>query len=152
MYYWLIALMGLSLIGLVGLGVFYEMRSPSRGRSVVRWWGGAVGVNLLIFIATQVGILLLAMQDAMAQQAVGTAGAAPPEISIGMALSLLAIGLPTAVATVAAGFAVGTVGASALAAISEKPELFGRTLIYLGLAEGIAIYGLVVTILLLGKI
>ena len=36
--------------------------------------------------------------------------------------------------------------------ISEKPEMFGRTLIYLGLAEGIAIYGLVVTILLLGKI
>jgi V/A-type H+-transporting ATPase subunit K len=92
------------------------------------------------------------MQNAMAQQAVGTAGAAPPEISMGMAVSLLAIGLPTAVATVAAGFAVGTVGASALAAISEKPELFGRTLIYLGLAEGIAIYGLVVTILLLGKI
>jgi V/A-type H+-transporting ATPase subunit K len=151
MYYWLIALMGLSLVGLVGLGVFYEIRPPSRGRSVVRWWGGAVGINLLIFVATQVGILLLAMQDAMAQ-AVGTAGAAPPEISMGMAVSLLAIGLPTAVATVAAGFAVGTVGASALAAISEKPELFGRTLIYLGLAEGIAIYGLVVTILLLGKI
>ena len=36
--------------------------------------------------------------------------------------------------------------------IAEKPEMFGRTLIYLGLAEGIAIYGLVVTILLLGRI
>jgi V/A-type H+/Na+-transporting ATPase subunit K len=36
--------------------------------------------------------------------------------------------------------------------ITEKPEIFGRTLIYLGLAEGIAIYGLVVTILMLGKI
>ena len=36
--------------------------------------------------------------------------------------------------------------------IAEKPEMFGRTLIYMGLAEGIAIYGLVVTILLLGRI
>ncbi len=35
---------------------------------------------------------------------------------------------------------------------SAAPEMFGRTLIYLGLAEGIAIYGLVVTILLLGRI
>ena len=42
--------------------------------------------------------------------------------------------------------------AASLAALAEKPEMFGRTLIYLGLAEGIAIYGLVVTILLLGKI
>ena len=39
-----------------------------------------------------------------------------------------------------------------LAVITEKPEMFGRTLIYLGLAEGIAIYGLVVSILLLGRI
>ena len=36
--------------------------------------------------------------------------------------------------------------------IAEKPEMFGRTLIYMGLAEGIAIYGLVMSILMLGKI
>ena len=56
------------------------------------------------------------------------------------------------VATVAAAIAVGPVGTASLAVIAEKPEVFGRTLVYLGLAEGIAIYGLVVTILLLGKI
>jgi V/A-type H+/Na+-transporting ATPase subunit K len=44
------------------------------------------------------------------------------------------------------------VGAAALAVIGEKPEVFGRTLIYLGLAEGVAIYGLVMSILLLGKL
>ena len=41
---------------------------------------------------------------------------------------------------------------AALAVIAEKPEMFGRTLIYMGLAEGIAIYGLVMSILLLGKL
>ena len=60
--------------------------------------------------------------------------------------------MPTGLATIGAGLAVGPVGAAALAVIAEKPEMFGRTLIYLGLAEGIAIYGLVVTILLLGKV
>jgi V/A-type H+-transporting ATPase subunit K len=44
------------------------------------------------------------------------------------------------------------VGAAALAAIAEKPETFGRSLVYLGLAEGIAIYGLVLSILMLGKV
>ena len=74
------------------------------------------------------------------------------EITIGFGLALIGIGLPTAFATIGAGIAVSSVGAASLAVITEKPELFGRTLIYLGLAEGIAIYGLVVTILLLGKI
>jgi V/A-type H+-transporting ATPase subunit K len=35
--------------------------------------------------------------------------------------------------------------------VSEKPEMFGRSLVIVGLAEGIAIYGLVVAILLIGK-
>ena len=74
------------------------------------------------------------------------------EISLGLGLALIGIGLPTALATIGAGIAVSSVGSASLAVITEKPELFGRTLIYLGLAEGIAIYGLVVSILLLGKI
>ncbi len=83
----------------------------------------------------------------MAEVATVDAGGAR-EISAGLGLSLIVIGIgiPTALATIGAGIAVGPVGAASLAVISEKPELFGRTLIYLGLAEGIAIYGLVVTI------
>ena len=65
---------------------------------------------------------------------------------------MIGVGIPTGLATIGAGIAVGPVGSSAMAAISEKPEMFGRTLVYLGLAEGIAIYGLVVSILLLGRI
>ena len=42
-------------------------------------------------------------------------------------------------------------GAAALATISEKPELFGRAMVIVGLAEGIAIYGLVIAIVLIGK-
>ena len=54
-------------------------------------------------------------------------------------------------AAIGAGFAVAYTGAAALAAISEKPEIFGRTLVIVGLAEGIAIYGLVIAIILIGK-
>jgi len=74
------------------------------------------------------------------------------EISIGKGLAIIGIGLPTAFATIGAGIAVSSIGAASIAAITERPESFGRTLVYLGLAEGIAIYGLVVSILLLGKI
>jgi V/A-type H+-transporting ATPase subunit K len=85
----------------------------------------------------------------MAQTA--PAGAAA-EVSVGYGLAMIGVAIPTGLATIAAGIAVGPVGAASLAVIAEKPETFGRTLVYLGLAEGIAIYGLVVTILMLGKI
>jgi len=51
-----------------------------------------------------------------------------------------------------AGVAVMGVGAAAMGAISEKPELFARALIFVGLAEGLAIYGLIVAIMILGRV
>ena len=50
-----------------------------------------------------------------------------------------------------AAIAVAYTGAAALAAMSERPELFGRAMVIVGLAEGIAIYGLIVAIILIGQ-
>jgi len=58
----------------------------------------------------------------------------------------------TAIGCIGAGVAVAYVGAAALGAIGEKPELAARALIYVGLAEGIAIYGLIIAIMILTKI
>ncbi len=54
--------------------------------------------------------------------------------------------------TIGAGIAIAMVGSAAMGAISERPEILGRALIFLGLAEGIAIYGLIVAIMILGKV
>jgi V/A-type H+-transporting ATPase subunit K len=67
-------------------------------------------------------------------------------------LSFLAAGLSTGLACVGAGYAVGAVGSSALGAVSEDPRMLGRTLIFVGLAEGIAIYGLIISIIIMGRI
>lgn len=64
----------------------------------------------------------------------------------------LAAALATAVGAVGAAYAVGTVGAAAVGALAEKPELFGKVLILVGLAEGIAIYGLIVSVLILNRL
>ena len=66
--------------------------------------------------------------------------------------ALLAAAISTALAALGAGFAVAKVGAAAIGALAEKPELFGRLLILVGLAEGIAIYGLIVSILILNRL
>jgi len=47
---------------------------------------------------------------------------------------------------------VASVGSAAIGALAEKPELLGRALIMVGLAEGIAIYGLIISILILNQI
>ncbi|OGS83872.1 MAG: ATPase [Gallionellales bacterium GWA2_59_43] len=145
---WLIALIVLNLLLTLGLGAWLEFRPIPDGARAQRWWKASLGTNLLVFVAASAAALLLGMQDVLAQETAAPRG----EISVGLGLALLGAGLPTALAAFGAGLAVGPVGAASLAVIAEKPEMFGRTLIYLGLAEGIAIYGLVVTILLLGRI
>ncbi|OPZ26292.1 MAG: V-type ATP synthase subunit K [Lentisphaerae bacterium ADurb.BinA184] len=67
----------------------------------------------------------------------------------GQTALFIAIAVTVGVACLSAGYAVGKVGAAALGAASEKPEILGRALIFVGLAEGIAIYGLIIGIMLL---
>ena len=144
---WLIALMGFSVAATIAAGVWLEMK-PRRLPSP-NWLKGGVLANILLFGLAMAGTLLMGVQEVMAAEPI--AGAVM-EISMGKGLALIGIGLPTALAAIGAGIALGPVGSAALAVIAEKPEMFGRTLIYMGLAEGIAIYGLVMSILLLGKI
>lgn len=94
-------------------------------------------------------LLLLGVGTAKAAEAVSPLAAVNPQI---VAWGLLAAALSTALAALAAGYAVAKVGSAAIGAVAEKPELFGRALVLVGLAEGIAIYGLIVSILILNRI
>ena len=69
-----------------------------------------------------------------------------------MGLAYIGAGLAVGLACIASGFAVARIGSAAIGAVSEKPELMGRTLVFLGLAEGIAIYGLIIAIMILNKL
>ena len=60
--------------------------------------------------------------------------------------------IAVSIGSVAGGGAVGYVGAAAMGAMGEKPELFVRALVFVGMAEGIAIYGLIIAIMILGKV
>lgn len=145
--YWLITLMTLGILGLIITGILIELH-PSKGIGGRRWFKPAIGGNLVLFAGAHALLVFFGIQEAAAAPAVAEAG----EISLGMGLGLIGVGIPTAFSTVAAGIAVGPIGAASLAVLAEKPEIFGRTLIYIGLAEGIAIYGLVMSILLLDKL
>jgi len=142
----------MSLIGVIILGVYFEIKPFNAEKPPPAWLKKSLVANLFTFVLALFGILFMGIQEVMAEPAEVMGLASVAEFSIGKGMAFIGVALPTCVATYAAGMAIGPIGAASLAAISEKPENFGRSLIYLGLAEGIAIYGLVVSILLMGKI
>ena len=111
------------------------------------------GIGALLMVGA-VALLIAAL--AAGPAAAGTA-AAGVKIAAGTAATsangaaLLGAAIAVAGSTVGAGIAVAYAGAAALAVMSERPELFGRAMVIVGLAEGIAIYGLIIGIILIGK-
>jgi len=106
----------------------------------------AVATNVVLGVAAA-GLLVLTANSSHAVLGVHLVAAtsstdwAPP---IGAAIAV-------AGSSIGAAIAVAYTGAAALAAISEKPEIFGRAMVIVGLAEGIAIYGLVIAVALLNR-
>jgi V/A-type H+-transporting ATPase subunit K len=119
------------------------VRQRQRGALVL----AAVGALLLVG-ATVLLVLTLAGEPASAAS-VSTAVA--HAASRGNSAALIGAAVAVAGSTIGAGIAVAYTGAAALAAMSERPELFGRAMVVVGLAEGIAIYGLIIGIILVGK-
>ena len=103
------------------------------------WLGSAVFMSI-------VATLLLWWSPALASDVAQSKSAIAPEA---MQWGFLAAALSTGLSSLGAGYAVAHVGSAAIGALAEKPELLGRVLIVIGLAEGIAIYGLIVSILIL---
>lgn len=69
-----------------------------------------------------------------------------------MGLGLLAAGLVTGLAGIGGGIAVAAGAPAAIAATSEDPKSFGKSLIFVALGESIALYGVVISILILNKL
>lgn len=119
-----------------------ETRRPSAVLSRL-----VLALTMLAGLATT--LMLIAVSTAKAGETSSPLAAVSPHV---VGWGLLAAALSTALGALGAGYAVARVGSAAVGAIAEKPELFGRALVLVGLAEGIAIYGLIVSILILNRI
>ena len=113
-------------------------RAPEKG---VRRLLVLNGVILLGALGLGAAVLLGA---GAAEAATDTNGTDPRGALLGAAIAV-------AGSSIGAGIGVSYTGSAALAAISEKPAMFVRAMVFVGLAEGIAIYGLVIAIMQIGK-
>ncbi len=138
------------LVGLIPVipAVAYLLQNgkANPAQAVARVVRGFTGFNFLtgMFAAGLVMVWLASPETVLASGMAQETGGVDPYITLAAALS-------TGLACIGAGIAVGNAGAAAIGATAEKPESFGRALIFVGLAEGIAIYGLVISFLILGR-
>ena len=124
-------------------GVVYWKRSgnPKNAKTIM-----AVNMSLIFGILMTATIIMLTGSRALAAEEAVAVTAASSD-----GLRYLAAALSTGLATIGTGIAVAASASAALGAISEDASLLGKTIIFVGLAEGIAIYGLIVTILILNQ-
>lgn len=124
----------------IGAGVYFYS-----GGKVVHSMSKSLKMNLAVFVPLMLFSIVGLVPDLVYAATTSTA-------TSNAGLGYIAAALSTGAATIGAGYAVGSVGSSALGAVSEDPKILGKTLIFVGLAEGIAIYGLIISILILGRL
>ena len=133
------------LAAMIAVGtVLYGVRALKNGKT------GNVKGNMLtslgLFSAAVVCFVIMGSNNVLlaAEGAVATAG-----LTVGDGLKYIAAACSTGLATIGTGVAVGSTGSSAIGAVSEDPTILGKTLIFVGMSEGIAIYGMIISILIL---
>lgn len=144
--------------------VVYTMKKHSEGQSVrksLRMNAATFAVMLLLVAGCAMGAFATGSEDKAAAPADTTAAqasdtavesteSAAKDNSKG--LGLLAAGLVTGLAGIGGGIAVAAGAPAAIAATSEDPKAFGKALIFVALGESIALYGVVISILILNKV
>ena len=122
---------------------YYLIGEKNRGR-----YKTAIGVNAFFFF----GIMLVAIGVMFAgtSSVQASAGAANSGLATGM--GYLAAALVTGLSCIGGGIAVASAASAALGAISEDQSILGKSLIFVGLAEGVALYGLIISFMIIGKL
>jgi V/A-type H+-transporting ATPase subunit K len=108
----------------------------------------AVGVNAFFFFSSFViaGIMMFSGVPVQA------AGAAEAVSNSATGFGYLAAALSTGLSCVGGGIAVASAASAALGAISEDSSALGKSLIFVGLAEGVCLYGLIISFMILGRL
>lgn len=122
---------------------YYLIGEKNKGR-----YKRAIGVNVFFFFGAFVigGIMMFSGMDAQAAQAAGEAA------SMATGLGYIAAALVTGLSCIGGGIAVASAASAALGAISEDSSVLGKSLIFVGLAEGVCLYGLIISFMILGQL
>lgn len=114
-----------------------------------KMFAGRVRTSLLFLLALMVVFGAASATGASAQEASGKALSA--EQASVQKYGLIAAAVAFGMGAIGAGIAIANVGAAAMGAIGEKPEIAGQALIFIALAEGLVVFGFITALMILGK-
>lgn len=105
-----------------------------------------LGVNVFFFFSSLIiaSIMMLGGEVQAADAAAAT--------STATGLGYLAAALVTGLSCIGGGIAVASASSAALGALTEDSSVLGKSLIFVGLAEGVCLYGLIISFMILGKL
>ncbi len=120
-----------------------SLKRRSRKSAVIRQIASFAAVGAVCLVSSIV---------AMAAEAPDAAAAAAGSGDVNFGISMMAAALATGISGIGGGIAVGGAAPAAIGATSEDPKAFGKALIFVALGEGVALYGLLVSILIISKV
>lgn len=119
------------------------------GEKNKRRYRKTIGVNVILFFGT---FLTAAVAALACPEPVAAAEAVSETAGLSTGLGYLGAALAVGLSGIGGGIAVASSASAALGAISEDSSVLGKSLIFVGLAEGVALYGLIIAFMILGRL
>ncbi len=111
-----------------------------------------VATSIIVLLGVMVIFSLITTVDASAQESATVESDISPEKAKVSQFGLIAAAIAFGFGALGAGIAIANVGAAAMGAIAEKPEIAGQALIFIALAEGLVVFGFITALMILGKV
>lgn len=115
-------------------------------------FAGRVQTSLVVVVALMAIFGAVATVGAQAQEPAHGATVISAEQAKVQQFGLMAAAIAFGLGAIGAGIAIANVGAAAMGAIGEKPEIASQALIFIALAEGLVVFGFITALMILGKI
>ncbi|MEE3419881.1 MAG: ATP synthase subunit C [Lachnospiraceae bacterium] len=119
-----------------------------RGQQTKSRYKATLAVNCFTFF----GLLLIATAATFVGGMNVHAASASSGAGFATGMGYIAAALVTGLSCIGGGIAVASAASAALGAISEDQSILGKSLIYVGLAEGVCLYGLIIAFMILGNL
>lgn len=133
----IVCIISLPFIALIG-----KRKSPKKAR-------GAFILNLVSFFAVMALAVICPIGGFVSAETAETAAAA---VNSSAGLAYIAAALAVGIGSVGCGIAVGSAAPAAIGAVAEEPKSFAKSLIFVALGEGVALYGFIIAFMILGKV
>lgn len=119
--------------------------------AIYRFSGKSMGRECLIMIAvTFFSVMGIGVIYTLGCAVPAFAAGAEAGLTVGEGLKYIGAAMSTGLSGIGGGIAVASAASAAIGAMSENEKIMGKTLIFVALAEGIALYGLIISFMIIG--